>query len=167
MESKMEEPVMQAGLLMEAAHAQQSLVQELLQKLEARTRGLDEVVREEIRRTLVDELALLGEDTRAAAEALRGLRRAASWRVLLAGLGVSLLAWAAPLVALSWLVPSRAEIERLRGEREQLRAGIAQLAAQGGRVDLKRCGAARFCVRVDRAAPVYGESADYFVVKGY
>jgi hypothetical protein len=163
----MEEPVMQAGLLMEAAHAQHSLAQELLQKLDARTRGLDEVVRDEIRRTLVAELALLGDDTREAAEALRGLKRAANLRVLLVSLGLTLAASAVPLVTLSWLVPSRGEIQRLRAEREQLKAVIAELAQQGGRVDLRRCGTGSFCVRVDRTAPVYGERADYYVVKGY
>jgi hypothetical protein len=163
----MEEPVMQAGLLMEAAHAQQSLAKELLQKVDERTRALDELVREEIRRTLVEELALLGDDTREAAEALRHLKRAAGLRVLLASLGITLVASAVPLAELSWLVPSRGEIQRLRSEREALKAEIDQLAQQGGRVDLRRCGAGRFCVRVERGAPVYGEGGDYYVVKGY
>ena len=45
---------------------------------------------------------------------------------------------------------------------------IARLTQQGGHVELRRCGAARrLCVRVDRGAPMYGEAADYLVVKGY
>jgi len=35
-------------------------------------------------------------------------------------------------------------------------------------VQLRHCGAARrLCVRVDRGAPLYGEAADFLVVKGY
>jgi hypothetical protein len=163
----LEEPVIQAGLLMEAAHAHQSLAQDLLQRLESRVRGLDEVVREEIRRTLVDELQLLGDDTRAAAEALRGLKRSADLRVLLCSLGICLVASAVPVAELLWLIPSRGEIERLSARRDQLKESIRLLTAQGGRVDLRRCGDGRFCVRVDRQAPTYGQGSDYFVVKGY
>jgi hypothetical protein len=35
-------------------------------------------------------------------------------------------------------------------------------------VDLRHCGSdQRWCVRVDRKAPAYGEQGDYLVVKGY
>ena len=66
------------------------------------------------------------------------------------------------------MLPSRAEIEGLRAARTELSASLARLAQQGGRMQLRRCGAAaRLCVRIDRGAPLYGESADYAIVRGY
>jgi hypothetical protein len=45
---------------------------------------------------------------------------------------------------------------------------VEALEQRGGLLDLRRCGNdARWCVRVDRHAPAYGEQADYLVVKGY
>jgi hypothetical protein len=56
----------------------------------------------------------------------------------------------------------------LRSQRAQLLLNIAQLTAQGGQVELRRCGRAqRLCVHVDRHASAYGEAADYFIVYGY
>jgi hypothetical protein len=47
-------------------------------------------------------------------------------------------------------------------------AAIASLDERGGRIDLRRCGdSERWCVRVDRQAPVYGAQSDYYVLKGY
>jgi hypothetical protein len=66
-----------------------------------------------------------------------------------------------------WVLPTRAEIARLRTERDELVSNIAALNQRGARVDLRRCGAGRVCVRVDLSAPRYGESSDYMVVKGY
>ena len=50
---------------------------------------------------------------------------------------------------------------------ERMRADFDTME-RGGLLDLRRCGNdARWCVRVDRHAPAYGEQADYLVVKGY
>ena len=78
------------------------------------------------------------------------------------------LASAIPLALAWWLLPSAAEIAALRASRDQLSADIARLRREGAAVDLKRCGPERrLCARVDRAAPRYGEAADYVVLKGY
>jgi hypothetical protein len=51
---------------------------------------------------------------------------------------------------------------------DQLSARVAQLSREGGRMELRYCGAAnRLCVRVDRKSAFYGEGADYMIVKGY
>src|SRR5579863_7856981 len=56
----------QLGLLMESAQAHQKLAEGQLQRLRAHTQDLDGVVRDEIRRTLVEELrALSAEAARA------------------------------------------------------------------------------------------------------
>ncbi len=52
----MDDTTMKFGLLMESAQTHQKLADAHLEKLRAHTRDLDGVVREEIRRTLVEEL---------------------------------------------------------------------------------------------------------------
>ena len=70
---------------------------------------------------------------------------------------------------LSWmLMPSRTQLLQARQTFDQLSSAIAQLSREGGRIELRHCGAAnRLCVRVDRKSPFYGESADFVVLKGY
>jgi hypothetical protein len=70
---------------------------------------------------------------------------------------------------LSWmLMPSRTQLLQARLTLDQLSAAVAQLSREGGRIELRRCGAAnRLCVRIDRKSPLYGESADFMVLKGY
>ena len=125
-------------------------------------------MREEIRATLLEELQSLGEDSRRAAEALRNLRRAANLRVAVWSVAMAALSAAAPCARAWWILPTRGDIAALGAERERLTANVARLSQQGGRVELRRCGAAqRLCVRVDRSAPFYGDAADFLVVKGY
>ena len=156
------------GLLMEAAHAQQTLAESALERLQAHLEGLDEIVRDEIRRTLVDEIRVLGSESRRAEEALRRLGRSASARMASWTVGLTLICSAIPLVAQWWLLPSQAELAGLRARKDELTASIARLEERGGRIDLRRCGETdRLCVRVERGAPVYGLAGDYRVVKGY
>jgi hypothetical protein len=166
--ASVEDYTMKLGLLMEAAHAQQTLAETALEKLKAHVADLDDIVREEIRRTLVEELQVLGEESRRAAEALRKLGRSANIRVVLWSVGLTLLCAAIPMCG-EWLfLPSRSELAALRLKRDELASSVARLEQRGGRIDLRRCGGTdRLCVRVDRKAPVYGEAADYFVVRGY
>jgi hypothetical protein len=164
----MEDLTMKLGLLMETAQAQQALGSAALERLQEQLGGLDAVVREEIRATLLEELAALAEESRRAAHALCHLQRLANVRAPLVGAVLAGLAAAVPLAAAWWFTPSGPEIAALRGRRDDLSANIARLHEQGGRVQLRRCGAAqRLCVRVDRAAPAYGEAADYRIVQGY
>jgi hypothetical protein len=159
---------LKAGLLMESVQAQQRGLDESLQTLHAHTRGLDAVVRDEIRRTLVEEFHMLGAETRRVASVLQAAGRAAGWRAVRVGLVLALSASLAPATVIWWIVPSRTEIAALRAERDALAANMHQLGQQGGRIQWRRCGEAqRLCVRVERAAPAFGESADFLIVKGY
>jgi hypothetical protein len=156
------------GLLMESAQAHQTLAETHLAKLQAHTRDLDGVVREEIRRTLIDELKTLTAETDRAARALRHMKHAATVRAFMWNLGLAILCAAIPSVMARYVLPSPAELATLRAQRDALLQNIAGLEQRGGKVDWRSCGnEARLCVRVDRKAPVYGEKSDYYVIKGY
>jgi hypothetical protein len=156
------------GLLMEAAHSHQDLIEGSLKQLQAHTRGLDGVVRDEIRRVITAELGALMDESARTAEVLRGLARAASLRVAWWSVLIGVVPSGIVALLLSWWLPASAQTAVLRTQQQQLSATVAQLAASGGRIDLRRCGdTSRLCVRIDRRAPVYGEQSDYLVIRGY
>lgn len=164
----MEQETLKLGLLMEAAQAQQALAETTLEKLKGHVRDLDDIVRDQIRTSLVEELHVLGSEGRRAAETLRSLGCAANLRMTLWSVGMTVLCTGIPLCGAWWFLPSQTELVALRAKRDELTSAIAGLEQRGARIDLRRCGGSgRLCVRVDRKAPVYGESSDYFVVKGY
>jgi hypothetical protein len=164
----MDDATMRFGLLMESAQTHQKSAEEQLDKLRAHTQDLDAVVRDEIRRTLIEELQMLSAESKRATEALQKIRRAASARGTLWSLLMAVLSTGIPIAVLRWTVPSAPEIAALRARRDELAAGVAALERGGGRIEWRHCGAAaRLCVRVDRSAPTYGEKADYYVVAGH
>lgn len=159
---------MKFGLLMESAQAHQKLAETYLERLRAHTQDLDGVVREEIRRTLVEELRELSAESNRAAQALRAVKRAAGMRGLLLSAAAAALSSAVPFAIARWVLPSPTQIDALRTRRDQLAANVSRLDQQGGRIEWRRCGeSARLCVHVDRTAPAYGDKGDFFVVKGY
>lgn len=163
-----DETAMKVGLLMESAQAHQRLAEGELERLRAHTLELDTVVRDEIRRTLLEELQMLTAETARATRALQKLRGSSAWRVTCASVAAAVLCALIPIAVARWALPSAADIAALRARREELTQTVAKLEQQGGRIDWRRCGdAKRLCVRVDRKAPTYGEKADYFVIEGY
>jgi hypothetical protein len=164
----MDETTMKFGLLMESAQAHQKLAETHLERLRAHTQDLDGVVREEIRRTLVEELRELTAESNRAAHALRAMKRAAGMRGLILSAAAATLSTAIPFAIARWVLPSPDQIDALRARRDQLAANVSALEQQGGRIEWRRCGeSGRLCVHVDRTAPAYGDKGDYFVVKGY
>ena len=126
------------------------------------------MVRDEIRRTLVDELRELTAECERAAGVLRGMTHVAHRRAVVWNLGAVIVCTAISGAIAHFAIPSPAAIAALRSERDALARNVAQLEGKGGRVDWRGCGASRrLCVRIDRGAPVYGEHADYYVVGGY
>jgi hypothetical protein len=108
------------------------------------------------------------EESARAVRSLRALERSARLRFVVWTLTTTLLSAAASALSAWWLLPSSSQIDALRLRRDQLLIAIDTLEQRGGRIDLRRCGTVqRWCVRVERRAPAYGEQADYFVVKGY
>ncbi|MGH8296907.1 MAG: hypothetical protein ACRETZ_15640 [Steroidobacteraceae bacterium] len=167
-EAAIGDEAMKLGLLMEAAQAQQRLGEESLERLAAHTRDLDVIVRDEIRRTVAEELGSLASESRRAAQSLQRMRRAANVRVLLWTVSMAAICCGVAMGEAWWLLPSRQAIAALRERRDALAANVARLEERGGSIELRRCGArARLCVRVDRRAPAYGADADYLIVKGY
>lgn len=157
---------MRAGLLMEAAQAQQRLGEQSLQRLQEHLRDLDAVVRDEIRHTLTEALAGLFEETTQAAQALRRLRHVADVRVLVWTALLTAVSAAVAMGTMWWVLPSPRQIEALRSRRDALAADVARLEKYGGRVDLRRCGThGRLCVRVERKGPAYGTDGDFLPVK--
>jgi len=164
----MEEQSTQLGFLMEAAASHQNLAENVLRQLAAHTQDLESVVRGEIRRALGEELQALSSETQSAIDGLRTVRRSITVRVGAWNLGVVMLSTLMSFGAGWLMLPSRAEIARLRERRDELAGAVALLDRQGGRMDLRRCGESqRLCVRIDRQAPAYGAASDYYVVKGY
>jgi len=161
------EEALKFGLLLEAAQTQQRSVDESLDRLQAHTRGLDGVVRDELRRTLIDELQGVTAATARAVQALNEVKRAVALRTALVAAGLTGVTAAISTAAVWWTVPSARDIEALRAEKAGLERNVADLVAQGGRIEWARCGdARRLCVRVERKA-AFGKNADYRIAKGY
>ena len=156
------------GMLMESAHAQQLLAEATLSRLEAHTKGLDAVVRDEIRQSFTVECVALDEEIHKTTVALRALQRTADRRIASWTFAILTIVGSSAIAIAEYAIPSVTDIEKLRSERAALTAQISRLADAGGRLELRRCGEqARLCVKVDRSAPSYGDAADYLVVKGY
>lgn len=159
---------MKFGLLMESAQAHQKLAETHLEKLRAHTQDLDAVVRDEIRRTLIEELQMLTAESRRVLDTLQRIRGGATLRGALFSIAMSIMCTAIPIMIMRCALPSGSEIASLRSRRDDLAANVAALERQGGRIGWRHCGeSARLCVHVDRTAPTYGEKADYYVVAGY
>lgn len=164
----LDDATMKFGLLMESAQAHQKLAETHLERLLAHTQDLDGVVRDEIRRTLIEELREVTAESNRAVHALRGMKRAAGMRGLILSAAAATLSTAVPIAIARWILPSPEQVDALRARRDQLAASVSRLEQQGGRIEWRRCGeSARLCVHVDRTSPVYGEKGDYYVVKGY
>jgi hypothetical protein len=167
-DSSIDDKTMAFGLLMESAQAHQKLAESQLQKLREHTRDLDGVVRDEIRRTMVDELQMLTAETSRAIGALEKIRRSTGVRTTLASVGLALTCAIVPVAVARWTLPSAAEVAGLKARHDELTVNIAKLEKRGGRIDLRQCGASlRLCVHVDLKAPKYGDKGDYYVVDGY
>jgi hypothetical protein len=159
---------MKLGLLMETALAQQRLSQESLERLAVHTRDLDAVVRDEVRRTVIEALGSVAAESRRATESLQRMRRAANVRTLLWTVSVAMICSGVAAGEAWWMLPSQSQMAAMRARRERLAADIARLERRGATLDVRSCGArARLCVRIDPSAPAYGPGADYRVVKGY
>src|SRR5262249_26871775 len=152
-----DDDAMKLGLLMEAAHAQQTVAQTSLEALKAHMRDLDAVVRDEIRHTLIEELQALGNDSRCAAEALRALKRAANLRSVFWSIGITHSLPGFPRVEGGGSTPPRAKTGAFLPKRDSLAAKVARLEKRGARIDRGRGGGEKgFWGGGDGRAPAYG-----------
>jgi hypothetical protein len=155
------------GLLMETAERHQKLAETAIRQLNEQVQGLIGGARDQVHRTVLDELATVRAGTQEAVEALRRVKRAANARVTLLTLCLTAISAGIALFVAWWVLPSPAEIAALRAERDDLASNVAVLSQRGARADLRRCGTGHLCVRVDMNAPRYGDQRDYFVIRGY
>jgi hypothetical protein len=163
----MDQGSVKLGLLMETAQSHQKIAEKAIEKLNEHTEALREVVRDQIRLALREELKAVHAEIDGAVRALRALKRAANARTTFWTLGVTAIA-AAIAILTAWLVlPKPADISALRAERDELASSIGVLDRRGARADLRRCGNGRLCVRVDLKAPRFGDHSDYMVIEGY
>ena len=154
------------GLLLETAQAQQDVIAAEVAQLQAHTRGLDQIVRLEIRRTLQEELAGASEQGGRVAVALEALERAARRRSIVLSIVLAALSALIGTASIAWYLPRPQEVHRLLQQRDALQAQIAVLEQAGAAIALTRCGQdRRWCVRVDRNAPAYGAGGDYMLVR--
>ena len=79
------------GLLMEIAQAHQQLAEAALASLKEHTAGLDAVVREQIRRTLIEALRGVHIESERAVTSLRRVREAADLRIAVWSIGIAAL----------------------------------------------------------------------------
>jgi hypothetical protein len=163
----MDQDSVKLGLLMETAQTHQKLAEEAIGKLNEQTQGLQAVVRDQIRRAVVEEIKIVQAETQSAVAALRRVRRAANARVTLWTVGPTAISAGIALFIAWWVLPTPTEIARLRTERDELASNVAVLNQRGARADLRRCGTGHLCIRVDTNAPRYGDHRDYFVIRGY
>jgi hypothetical protein len=165
--SGFDDATLKVGLLMESAQAHQKLAEGQLDRLRAHMQDLDGVVRDEIRRTLVEELQMLTAEAARATRVLAEIR-GGGVRTAASGLLVAALCALVPIGIARWALPSAADIGVLRAKRDELNSNLSKLEQQGARIEWRRCGEAnRLCVRVDRKAPAYGEKGDFLVIAGY
>jgi hypothetical protein len=159
---------MKLGLLLETAQSHQELADDSLKRLQAHTQGLDGVVRDEIRRAVVAELAELVEHCNRAAQSFKVLSRVVQVRTVWSGAVLGALPAVVTSAFMWWWLPSPAQIASLRAQQQQLTDNLQRLNQLGGRIDLRHCGnPERWCVRVNRSAPAFGQQADYLIVGGY
>src|SRR4051794_4066305 len=98
----MDDTTMKLGLLMEAAQANQKMADSSLKKLKGAANELADLVREEVRRVMTEELHSLAADTQRASDALYEVRRAANVRALTWSLGMTALCSLVPLGLAYW-----------------------------------------------------------------
>jgi hypothetical protein len=107
-------------------------------RLERAFGNLEPGVRQTIRDAMTKELVGLQDQVRTTTAALERLRKAADWRQLLFGTGLSALVVVVTLGGLWLFTPSPAEMSRLRSERQELQGAVDLLASRGPRALRRR-----------------------------
>jgi hypothetical protein len=122
-----DDTTMKLGLLMESVQAHQKLAESHMEQLRAHTRDLDAVVRDEIRRTLIEELQSLWAECKQAARALQRIRRGATVRAGLWSIVIAILCTGIPMAIMRWALPSGSEVTALRALRSSRGEGAASI----------------------------------------
>lgn len=163
-----EEQELKIAALMDAADAAQARVLEAIDALNATRTGLQQAVAQAARVSMREALQGLHGELERAQRVVIDLQRLSLWRASWQHAMVALVAIVVTLVAVSWYVPSVADMQALRTEKSQLEASIADLEQRGGKLKISHCGPERrLCVAVDDYAGIFGKEGDYRIAKGY
>lgn len=175
----MDEGIVAAAGLLEAAQNNQKTVEAAIQKLEALIKLLQELprnvtpeLRAAVEKSYREELAATRQEFQSLTTNLRYARERIGRAWLQVGGSVVLTAVLAVGAVLAYVLPSAHEIEALRAQKAVLEASVADLTSRGGRIHLKTCANAaekpRLCALVDPGAGTYGTAGErYMVLKGY
>jgi hypothetical protein len=165
--ASMDQDNVKLGLLMETAQAHQKLAEAVIAELGLQVNGFAALATDQIQTALGEALEPVHMQAQGVVEALQRAKRAANLRSALWTVGITAPAAAIALFVAWCVLPTQAQVNGLRTERDELASNIAALDHRGARADIRRCGAGRLCVRVDLKAPRYGEGSDYLIIKGY
>lgn len=157
----MDDTALETGLLLDLAKQQHETAEAAVKRLADHTRGLDDTLRDAIRRALITELGALQSELDDAVIALRAVHRTAHTRAIWITPLFAVLGAALGLLPVLAFVPSRAEIAKRQ-------ATVAALDARGGAIHLQHCtqddGTSHLCVRIDKAAGGFGPGGRYYLV---
>ena len=175
----MDDATVTAGVLLEAAQNQQKIAEASFAKLDALAKIVGELpqgalpeLKASIEGAIRKELAEARQEIQRLTESLRKAHAHLGQTLLYYGGAVVLIAVVAVAVMLLWALPAPGEMVRLRDEKAQLQASIADLAKRGGRIQLRPCvrtdAKSRLCARVDPAGGTFNEHGEtYMVLAGY
>jgi hypothetical protein len=165
----MDSQTMKAGLLMEAADANQKLATAAITRLEAATRTLEPAVRDAVAKAALEEFRHMHDEAKRTAVAFKQLRSGLTWKI---GLVAFLMSAASAGVLLatiyfagglnSYSGPPAAPTG-LRGDP----AALAEFGRRGQLIEVALCGEQRrVCVRVEPKAGAFGARKDQMVAAG-
>src|SRR5258708_730710 len=118
----LDDATLKVGLLMESAQAHQKLAEGQLERLRAHTQDLDGVVRDEIRRTLVEELQALTAEATRATRSLEKIRGSGALRGAVLSGAAAVLCTLGPIGGARRALPAAAAISAVRSLRSELSA---------------------------------------------
>jgi hypothetical protein len=149
------------AMLFAAAQTQQQMADAAIERLQSHAQQLDALVRDAVRRAVLDGIRDLRAESERTLAGLRELHRAALPRAFWITLGSAAFGLAASLILGVCFILSREEIA-------QRQATLATLIASGAQAQLSRCasphGAPKLCIRVDPTAGPFGVAHDYYLV---
>jgi hypothetical protein len=163
-----EDQELKIAALIDALDAEHARVRAAMEALNATSVRLQQSVAQAARMSMQEALQALQGELERAQGVVIDLQRLSLWRAAWQHVMVALVAIVITLIAVSWYVPSVADMQALRAEKSQLTASIADLKQRGGKLKISHCGPERrLCVAVQDYAGIYGKDGDYRIAKGY
>ena len=175
-----------AAVLIEAKKQQKiardgiEALNEAVRQFQTRSHLIQEEVKSDMRRVLKECAQEAASDiskhftdanvvAQRAAAAYCDAEKSASWKVTLIATSLGALTIGATGILALYVLPNEKGLAALRAEEARLTANIAALEKRGARADIRQCidqKKARTCVKIDLAAPKYGDQKEYRIIAG-